>query len=494
VMKHATPLYLLLLLLVSTVSATEVSGTISTTTWTSVGSPYRVSGEAVVPPGETLTIEAGVDVLFDADVPFQVEGALHVAGTKADSVRFMPGTAPSWGGLRISSGDSSSLRYCTVTGVFATDAGGVAVSDGATILLINCVLADNSTDQSGGGIALFDSVAAHIESCSIRNNSSGWGGGGIYAYPGVQLRVYATEIVENTSDGSGSGAALFVADERLPEWSPKGPHPSVIFDQCTITRNVATGEWNPTGGTVYIVMNADPQVMILNCTITDNTGPKAGIKVHLSILHRVSKTLSDSLHLLINNSIVWGNDSPYNVWTGSNTLRYRIEYSNIEGGSLFEYAGTGIIDTDPLFADAENDDYRLLEDSPCIDSGDPTLTDPDDSRSDMGATVGPYEHPVAVQETSRPVAFRLHPATPNPFNPSTTIRYTLPESGNATLSIWSVDGRRVRTLVDGHVTAGTHSVAWDGMDATGRAAASGVYVVRLTTRTRTVVQAVTLVR
>ena len=52
---------------------TPVSGDITTTTWLNSGSPYRVTGTVTIPPGNTLTIEPGVDVLFDADVQFIVQ-------------------------------------------------------------------------------------------------------------------------------------------------------------------------------------------------------------------------------------------------------------------------------------------------------------------------------------------------------------------------------------------------------------------------------------
>jgi hypothetical protein len=76
----------------------------------------------------------------------------------------------------------------------------------------------------------------------------------------------------------------------------------------------------------------------------------------------------------------------------------------------------------------------------------------------------------------------LHPITyafssaPNPFNPSTTISYSLPREGVVTLKIYDVAGREVRTLVDGHVPAGAHHLTFDGA-----ALPSGVYFARIST-------------
>ncbi len=68
---------------------------------------------------------------------------------------------------------------------------------------------------------------------------------------------------------------------------------------------------------------------------------------------------------------------------------------------------------------------------------------------------------------------------PNPFNPATAFEYRLPEGGVATLKVFDVSGRAVRTLVDGRLTAGQHRAAWDGRDDRGNSVASGSYVVVL---------------
>jgi hypothetical protein len=78
-------------------------------------------------------------------------------------------------------------------------------------------------------------------------------------------------------------------------------------------------------------------------------------------------------------------------------------------------------------------------------------------------------------------AFKLQQNVPNPFNPSTTIAYEVPEGGaQVSLQIFDVSGRLVRTLVDGHETSGSKSVTWDGRDEDGRPVSSGIYFSRMT--------------
>jgi hypothetical protein len=77
------------------------------------------------------------------------------------------------------------------------------------------------------------------------------------------------------------------------------------------------------------------------------------------------------------------------------------------------------------------------------------------------------------------VPFALHSAVPNPFNPRTTLRYSIPEAGMVRLSVLTLTGQLMRTIVDGEIAAGNHSISWEGRDNIGRLAASGVYIVRL---------------
>lgn len=91
---------------------------------------------------------------------------------------------------------------------------------------------------------------------------------------------------------------------------------------------------------------------------------------------------------------------------------------------------------------------------------------------------------------------RLHLAQnqPNPFNPQTTLRFTLPRAAPVRLAIHDSRGRRVTLLVDEVRTAGEHIVTWDGLDAQGRAVASGSYLAVLQTPSGTESRNLTLAR
>ena len=81
---------------------------------------------------------------------------------------------------------------------------------------------------------------------------------------------------------------------------------------------------------------------------------------------------------------------------------------------------------------------------------------------------------VAVDQT--PLALQLHGAAPNPFNPRTEIRFATARAGVVRVTVLTMDGRRVDTLTDGVLPAGSHAVAWDGRSHADRPLGSGTYL------------------
>jgi len=81
-----------------------------------------------------------------------------------------------------------------------------------------------------------------------------------------------------------------------------------------------------------------------------------------------------------------------------------------------------------------------------------------------------------------PTSFTLYPAYPNPFNPTTTIRFDIETSANINLTVYDIYGREVTQLVQEVKTSGRHKVIWDGRDKTGREVATGMYICKLTSK------------
>jgi hypothetical protein len=76
---------------------------------------------------------------------------------------------------------------------------------------------------------------------------------------------------------------------------------------------------------------------------------------------------------------------------------------------------------------------------------------------------------------------KLEGCYPNPFNPETTISFTLNQFSNVVIDIFNIKGQKVKTLIDDHFERGSHKVVWDGKDGSGNSASSGLYFYRMAT-------------
>lgn len=132
-----------------------------------------------------------------------------------------------------------------------------------------------------------------------------------------------------------------------------------------------------------------------------------------------------------------GNHTPADIWVGSD--------DNVGGTYASRITGKGLLDNTDLFP--------IMKDF----LGLPTVTN------------------VVTERKQAPVSFELYNNYPNPFNPTTTIRFNLKERSDINLTIYNSIGQRVRALTSGSFEAGTHSFVWDGKNDNGELQASGVY-------------------
>jgi hypothetical protein len=90
----------------------------------------------------------------------------------------------------------------------------------------------------------------------------------------------------------------------------------------------------------------------------------------------------------------------------------------------------------------------------------------------VGTEFGPYS--VSFRVTNA-----LEQNMPNPFNPMTTIKYSIAQDTDVSLVVYDVSGQRVRTLVDNHQRADVYKITWDGINDSGQRVASGMYFYKL---------------
>ncbi len=115
--------------------------------------------------------------------------------------------------------------------------------------------------------------------------------------------------------------------------------------------------------------------------------------------------------------------------------------------------------------------------------------------TDLAFGVGDVYSPVATAPQNRiqasvatqdftPGSFALLPNFPNPFNPTTTIRYQVPEEAKVTLVVYDILGKKVKTVVEAFIPAGHHQMQWDGRNDSGEAVGSGIYLLKMMVKSR----------
>ena len=101
---------------------------------------------------------------------------------------------------------------------------------------------------------------------------------------------------------------------------------------------------------------------------------------------------------------------------------------------------------------------------------------------------------VGVEPDLIPPAVGLLQVYPNPFNPQTTVLFSLERAAVARVEVYELSGKRVAVLADRIFTGGEHSLLWNGRDFQGRAMPSGTYVVRLETGDTVEAQKISLMK
>ena len=165
---------------------------------------------------------------------------------------------------------------------------------------------------------------------------------------------------------------------------------------------------------------------------------------------------------------------PHAKYKGSGTIDGSGDYGFMVTATDGEVSGGGGVDTFriKIWESATED---LVYDNQMGDGDDGNATD-----AIEGGSITIHNGAGAAKLASGPEAVTFGVENyPNPFNPSTTIRYSLPEASEVRLTVYNVQGQQIRNLVSGQQEAGVYSVQWDGHDAVGRQVATGLYLYRL---------------
>jgi hypothetical protein len=363
----------ILFALVSPLQATEIPPGPVSGNWTEAGSPYLVTGNILLPFGQTLNIQAGVEVRFVEHCAFDINGSLYALGIPNDSILFRPDIIGNyWHGIDFNnpSNDSSRLEYCLITG---SDSTGI-YCDHASPTFSHCTISGNHSPQYGGGITCWAWSDPMIIHCLIENNYTEWYGGGIYLWQSSPTLSNCTIRLNSCSPNSFGGGIACTSSS----------HP-------VITRSIIADNTAAHGGGISSTEFSNPS--IINSTIIHNTAP-AGSGVY-----------SAASFSYLKNTLVTQNLTSPAVFLDTyqpNQITYGDFYGNPAGdfsGSLPPGLGQLVITNanadscdiyhniffDPRLVEPDSSNYHLRWGSPCIDAGDPTSPlDPDSSIADIG--------------------------------------------------------------------------------------------------------------
>ncbi|MDP8211548.1 MAG: right-handed parallel beta-helix repeat-containing protein [Candidatus Stygibacter australis] len=272
----------------------------------------------------------------------------------------------------------------------------------------------------------------------------------------------------------------------------------IEIDHCQIRENEYTyGE--------FINVVSDSQVKVSNTEITQNTGIncESAIKCGSSSFLQITNcTIADNegwgirmnnCELVLLNTIIYNceDDAIFNDY-GTDFLIFNCDIEDFEDLSVYglldddEYGY--VIETEPGFVDPEVFDYTLTDSSACINAGtayfeyDGTIyLNLDESEyHGFAPDIGAYENTNVENDEEDIAPVRMNMINyPNPFNPVTTIKFTLPASDIVTLNIYNIKGQLVKQLLNEKLKSGCHEISWEGINESGNACTSGLYFLRL---------------
>ncbi len=380
--------------------------------------------------------------------------------------------------------------------------GGIYIKFGSPIVRDNVIISNSA--EYGGGIYC-SSSSAIIENNLIDGNVAAvliWletsKGGGIYiggGSPLVKDNIIQNNIAFNDDiEGYAMGGGIYIfRSEALIKNNLIMENLVVIFGGYGSGSGIANQSY--LSDTLHCIVefntianNLGSGLYSLNATIMNNiiyANSNSGISYY-----------PQSNNGIINNNNVYGNEPDFNNCPpGIGDTSWGFNYNGTACDSCFN------ICEDPLFVSNQNGDFFLSqieagqnEQSPCVNAGSGDVIEFDlenyttrtDSIADIVIVDIGYHYPDGIVITNiedvefHPKFYQLF-NYPNPFNPSTTISFSVTQNSDfVTLEIFNIKGQKVRTLHPfPNRGLGTRCVVWDGTDSSNKPVSSGIYMYQL---------------
>ncbi len=449
-----------------------------------------VASDIVIDSGATVTITPGTklrvrpidhfDASSEADsnlAEIIVKGTLIADALGDSTITFEPygavtGDSVAWYGIRVVDNGKVVLRNVEVSnaylGIDLESSGADTVYDcrfvnnrnygiyvrndsAASVTSLvrkNTILKDSATTLTGYGIRTFYSP-------TIDSNTISFYGYGVYAYG------YNPQVKSNHFHCCTYGIHARNTDEAR-----------VWYNHFTGSFSYAIDYWHASVSTRYNQVCIDTSTSQDGCLVGLAFGPYGSGEVWFNQFFNClayGATVSGSFPNFGENGEVIKGRNWFRVpaWSGTDTAFAFYSLNTIKAEKNFWQLG------DSALVDSSSIDF-WIRGSGAVDVT-PFLALP----PDPGEYGGGQETKLTVAAYGLPESVGLDQNFPNPFNPVTTISYSLQKPAEVRIEILNIIGQRVRLLIEEHQASGSHQVTWDGRDDRGRDCSTGVYFYRL---------------
>lgn len=421
-------------------------------TWSLSGSPYEVTGDISIADGETLTIEPGVEVIFQGHFGLDINGQILAIGNAEQTILFTINDNTGWNNLSFNIGtwkgvemsdvsmsnDTSRFDFCILEYAkeVEIDGGAMHIDNVNKLIVSNSLIRFCNGEQDGGAIFLKNSNGVIYRNNYITENYGFDKGGAMYIENSDNITIENNTIFDNNTEAYAGGLYLLNCDNIMLKSNiitnnggfNEGAGVYDMNCNSTYVNNIIVNNFS--GGIFF--KSLGNTVRLYNNTIAYNNHSAGGVFIY------------EADDMMFYNNIIWGNTSNSSDLIQIHCApdsRAEFFYCNIEGG--FEgfstipgwtypgdYASAHNIDIDPQFVNPCSYCNGLLANwfiaptSPCVDAGDPNTTIEDTDELDFAGNprfvensidIGAYESqgPLLIGKTNSNIDVTIFP---NPTN------------------------------------------------------------------------------
>lgn len=422
-----------------------------------IDSPYIIDNDFIVEVGDTLIVEAGVQIIINENVNILIFGVLLINGADDDPVFLNPATdSIGWGIIEINSPGNE----CRLENVYITD--GRIITHDVSLVMQNVyffnrqdlewndaivrVLGGNSVIVGcsitgvgvGEGFLIHNQSNSFVSQCNFENIPDAIEF--INVDNGIIRRNNCSDLPDDAIDLNNCSNILIdsnVIINAADRGMEIGSENFGSSDNIIINRNLVIG------CNEGVIFKENSFGLLQNCTFYKNNIAVSSIEPQ-SIVRGSSLVIENSIFSMSVDADFYSD----------NTSLIEVSYSLSD---LLLPDGINNILADPLFVNPDINNFSLLDNSPCIDAGDPqSPLDPDYTICDMGA----YYY---NSDTSMICETELYSisAYPNPFKEKFYVNYALLNENTVSILLFDIAGVKIREVVFEHQPSGNHTVMID---------------------------------